>query len=301
MNSSWELQRNWEIVRYIVYYLVEDFVPPELIAGKDVLDFSSGLGDLSVYMLEHAPNSLISTSPDDVECPPSLQAKPNVTFIPNLHAREIIAKVAPESIDLFTARMVFQFPTSEGDRIDVDGMLAQIHTVLRPGGRLIITSHEYTQLDDRPESWLQPLETYFQQALQGRSDVDGAYLAGLIELIQEISIPPREGVHGQTGFGLKGLMAVDSFVRAGFQIEEAAEIEDFTFPIGITQDIATRRDYYQNLAEKVFAIKREHILSDTFADKYQRPGALQDLLRELNGLHPFVTIPIFRIQALKGG
>ena len=130
---------------------------------------------------------------------------------------------------------------------------------------------------------------------------DAGRLEGLVELIQEIGIPPRDGVHGQTGFGLKGLMAVDSFVRAGFLIEAAAEIEDFTFPVGITKDLKARRDYYEELAEKVFAIKRAHILSPQFADKYRRPQVLQALLTEINALHPFVSIPIFRIQARKPG
>jgi SAM-dependent methyltransferase len=299
MGSSWELQRNWEITRYLVYYLVENFVPPELIPGKDVVDFSSGLGDLSVYIHQHNPNSLISTSPDDVDCPQVLQDLPGASFMPNLNAREIAAKLAPNSVDLFAARMVFQFPTSEADRIDVDGMLSQIAKVLRPGGRLVVCSHEYTQLDDRPENWNLPLDEYFHKVAAAESGGDAKRHEGLIELIREISIPPREGAHGQTGFGLKGLMAVDSFVRAGFQIEEAAEIEDFTFPVGITKDLQTRREYYQELAEKVFAIKRRHILSKEFADKYRRPQVLQNVLLELNALHTFVTIPIFRIQAKK--
>lgn len=299
MKSSWELQRNWEIVRYLVYYLVEDFLPPALISGKDVLDFSSGLGDLSVYIHQQGPKSLISTSPDDVECPPGLQDLPRVTFIPSLQAPDIAAKLSPNSLDLFAARMVFQFPTDEADRIDVDGMLSQIIEVLRPGGRLIIASHEYTQLDDRPENWNLTLDAYFTEVATADSGSAAERLEGLIELIREISIPPREGVHGQTGFGLKSLMAVDSFVCAGFLIEEAAEIEDFTFPVGITTDLQTRRKYYQELAEKIFAIKRGYILSEEFADKYQRPQVLQKLLLELNALHPFVTIPIFRIQARK--
>lgn len=299
MSSSWELQRNWEIVRYLVYYLVEDFVPPQLIPDKDVVDFSSGLGDLSVYMHQQGSKSLISTSPDDVESPLDLQELAGVRFIPNLHARDIAAKLTADSADLFVARMVFQFPTSEADRIDVDGMLAQIYSVLRPGGRLIITSHEYTQLDDQPERWNLAMDTYFQQALLDHSDVDKHHLEGLIELIQEIGIPPREGVHGQTGFGLKASMAVDSFVRAGFLIEEAAEIEDFTFPVGISKDLHSRLDYYQDLADEVFAIKRRYILSKEFGDKYQRPQVLQNVLTELNALHTFVTIPIFRIQARK--
>ncbi|NOR89484.1 MAG: hypothetical protein GQ524_04440, partial [Anaerolineales bacterium] len=64
--TSWELQRNWEIVRYLVYYLVEDLVSPDQISGKDIIDFSSGLGDLSEYIYSHNPKSLIATSPDDV-------------------------------------------------------------------------------------------------------------------------------------------------------------------------------------------------------------------------------------------
>ena len=52
--TTWELYRNWDVVRYLVYYLVEDLVPPEFISGKDVIDFSSGLGDLSAYIAENS-------------------------------------------------------------------------------------------------------------------------------------------------------------------------------------------------------------------------------------------------------
>ena len=88
-------------------------------------------------------------------------------------------------------------------------------------------------------------------------------------------------------------------MRARFQIEEAAEIAEFTCPVGITTDLPTRPDYYRELAEQVFAIKRRHFLSPQFADKYQRPQVLQNVLKEIDALHPFVTIPIFRIQAVK--
>lgn len=297
--TSWELQRNWEIVRYLVYYLVEDLVSPDQISGKDTVDFSSGLGDLSEYIYSHNPKSLIATSPDDVPSPAILAGKPGFRFIPNLHARMISQALAPNSVDLFVARMVFQFPTEEGDHIDVDGMLAQIFSILRPGGCLIICSHEFTQLDDHPEDWDLPLKRYLENLPAEHTGCHTSRIQGLIELIEAIGLPPREGVHGQTGFGLKALMAVDSFVQAGFKIESAAEIEDFTFPVGISQDIATRKDYYRELGRRVFAIKQARIHSPDFADKYTRPTVLKTILQAINQLHHFVTVPIFKIQAVK--
>ena len=297
--TSWELQRNWEIVRYLVYYLVEDLVSPDQISGKDIVDFSCGLGDLSEYIYSHNPKSLISTSADDVPSPVSLTGKPGFRFIANLHARMISEALEPNSADLFVARMVFQFPTEEGDCIDVDGMLTQIFSTLRPGGRLIICSHEFTQLDDHPEDWDLPLDGYLENLPGEHTGRHAARIQGLIELIEAIGLPPREGVHGQTGFGLKALMAVDSFIQAGFKIESAAEIEDFTFPVGISQDIATRKDYYRELGQQVFTIKQARIHSPAFADKYTRPAVLKTILQELNQLHPFVTVPIFKIQAVK--
>jgi hypothetical protein len=62
--TSWELKRNWNIVRFIVYYLIEDFVPPALIPGRDIADFSAGLADLSEYIYAHKPAPLRGTSPD---------------------------------------------------------------------------------------------------------------------------------------------------------------------------------------------------------------------------------------------
>lgn len=297
--ASWELLRNWEIVRYLVYYLVEDLVAPDQISGKDIVDFSSGLGDLSEYLYSHKPKSLTATSPDDVPSPTGLAGKPGFRFIPNLSAHQINQEFTPSSVDLFIARMVFQFPTDEQDRIDVDGMLAHIFTILRPGGRLIICSHEFTQLDDRPEDWDLPLDRYLANLLAEQTDRHTARIQGLIELIEAIGLPPREGVHGQTGFGLKALMAVDSFVQAGFKIESAAEIEDFTFPVGISHDLLDRKDYYQELGQQVFAIKQAHINTPAFADKYTRPAVLKTILQQLNRLHQFVTVPIFKIQALK--
>ena len=296
--ATWELQRRWETVRYLVYYLVENLVPPELVPGADIIDFSAGLGDLSAYMAGRAPRSLIATSPEAAAPPPHLPA--NATHLEDVPADKIAARLPAASADLFVARMVFQFPTVEDHHIDMDGMLAQVYEVLRPGGRLIICSHQYTELDPHLEAnWPEPVGAYFERLLAAHEGAHRDYLSGLIELIQTIGIPPREGSHGQTGFGLKPSMAIDSFVRAGFQIERAAELEEFTFPIGLSRELAERSDYYADLAEQVFAIKQRHIQTPAFADKYQRPQVLRAILHENKRLQPFLTIPIFSIQAIK--
>jgi len=264
--ASWELLRNWDIVRYLVYYLIEDLVPPELIPGKDIIDFSAGLGDLSAYFYAQKPRSLTATSPDDFP-PEMLIGKPGFDFIPNLPAQALSQKLQPGSADLFVARMVFQFPTDQRDQIDVDGMLRQIYKILRPGGELIICSHEFTQLSDDPDDWDLPLEEYLAILPKRFTGAQQAQVRGMIEMIDAIGLPPREGAHGQTGFGLKGFMAVDSFVQAGFTIQSAAEIEDFTYPVGISKDFSSRREEFRKLAQQVFAIKKRHILSPQFQNK----------------------------------
>ncbi len=296
--TSWELQRNWDIVRYLVYYLIEDLVPPELITGRDVVDFSAGMGDLSEYMLSHNPKSLTATSPDEVP-PDKLIGTLGFNFISNLTAQSMPQKLLPNSADLFVARMVFQFPTDQRDNIDVDGMLKQVFEILRPGGEIIICSHEFTQLSDMPEDWDQPLDDYLMTMPDRFSGAQKEQMEGLVEMIRTIGLPPREGVHGQTGFGLKGFMAIDSFVQAGFRIKSASEIEDFTYPVGISKDLSSKREYYQNLADKVFSIKQKHIQSPAYQDKYSRPTALKNIMREIGKLHYFVSIPIFRIHAVK--
>jgi len=298
--SSWELEHQWEIVRYLVYYLRENLVPSELIEGKDIVDFSTGLGDLSLFMAEHGAKSVTATVPEDISAPKALEQVEPIRFLPKMAASQISERLGPESADLFVGRMVFQFPTEEADRIDVDGMLAQIFEVLRPGGRLIIASHQYSELDRQVQgSWKEPIEDHFEKLLSSYADPYRQQLKGLIELISTIGIPPREGNHGQSGFGLKPLMTIDSFVRAGFAIERAAELEDFTFPIGLSEEIGERPEYYANLAKQVFEIKREGMGRPSYADKYERPQVLQRILEDINQLHPVATIPIFAIQARK--
>jgi hypothetical protein len=296
--TSWELHHNWNIVRYLVYYLIENLVPPEIILGKDVIDFSAGLGDLSKYLYDNHPKSLTSTSPDGI-APDMLGKNTNYNFIPNLPAQDLSKKLRPSSADLFVARMVFQFPTEQQDKIDVDGMLNQIFDILRPGGEIIICSHEFTQLSDLKEDWDKPLSDYLASLPDKFLGERKQEIIGLIELIETIGLPPREGVHGQTGFGLKGIMMIDSFVRAGFRIKTAGEIEDFTFPVGISNEFPSNNQKFQDISEQVFAIKQKHILSPNYQDKYLRPSVLKTILSEINLLHNFVSVPIFKIHAIK--
>lgn len=298
--SSWELEHEWSIVRYLVYYLVENLVPAELLRGKDVLDFSAGLGDLSAYMAGEAPRSITATTPDDSPPPTIIQVNSAINFINHVPASKISAHFAPESLDLIVARMVFQFPTEESDRVDVDGILAQAYKILRPGGRLVIASHEYTELDRQVQAtWQESEQAYFTKLRETYSAPYLDTLNGLIELIETIGIPPREGIHGQTGYGLKALMTVDSFIQAGFQIERSEEIEDFTFPIGLSKEIEARSEYFESLSKKVFSIKRALIRSADYTNKYTRPQVLRKVFKEISALHDFVTIPIFAIQVRK--
>ncbi|RME15577.1 MAG: class I SAM-dependent methyltransferase [Bdellovibrio sp.] len=301
MTTSWEAERRWEVVRYLVYYLQENFVLSPWVQGKDVVDFSCGLGDLSIYLQSLKPKSLCATVPEKDHVPLLLKDRNDIQQISGVEASQIKKAFSPESKDLFVARMVFQFPTMEDHFIDVDGMLEQIFTILRPGGRVVICSHEYKELYDHPSLWNLDIKNYKEKLLDL---VEGEYkqrVMDYFELIETIGLPPREGVHGQTGFGLKSLMCVDSFVQAGFHLEICDHLEDFTFPRGLYKALHGEGDwpFFDQLAKKVFAIKQKYILSKEFQDKYQRPGLLQKVYGELLDLHPFITIPIFRIVAQK--
>lgn len=316
--SSWEAERRWEIVRYLVYYLQENFVHPSWVEGKDILDFSCGLGDLSLYMSKHNAKSVVATVPEQNERPLYLKSQDQIEFMPGLDASKISTQFQKNSKDLFVARMVFQFPTMEDHFVDVDEMLKQVFEILRPGGKVIICSHEYTELNDEPELWGLKTEDYLKRVVEIAPRERKQKIKDYVELIKTIGIPPREGLHGQTGFGLKSLMCVDSFVHAGFNLERCDHLEDFTFPRGLShalsgdeggdqthlsQEAEEKQEFefliYKELSEKVFEIKKSYILSDEFKDKYKRPRVLQKLLKDISELHSFVSIPIFRVVATK--
>lgn len=275
---SWETARSWDLMRPLVYYLVEDFVPAHLVEGRDVIDFSAGLGDLSRYMLDAGARSLVATIPD-VEPPASTAA---LDWRPGVAAGNLASSFAPDSFDLAVARMVFQFPTWEGDAADPDTLTEEFATILRPGGRLVIAFHEFVAAEPIPGGPRLPdLEALISHLDPGRA-----------ALVRYLGLPPREGPSGESGFGLKVPMLVTTLQNRGFDIEYADHPEPFTFPDGVDE----RSDAeMRQLGEEVFALKRRH-LADV-GDPYGRPSVIRAMLDELAGMMSFVTWPIVRIVA----
>ena len=217
---TWERSRAWHLVRPLGYYLREDFVAPELAADADVLDFSAGLGDLSEYLVASGARSVVATRPE-FETPESDR---KLRWIGGIAAGQIAAKFSAGSFDLATARMVFQFPTWEGDRADPDTMAAEFAQVLRPGGRLVVAFHQFASFEKVPSVGPPPSV----DDLLGRAE-----RAGQAVLVRYLGLPPREGPFGETGFGLKVPMLVTTLQNHGFEIEIADHPEPFTMPLNL--------------------------------------------------------------------
>lgn len=274
---SWRTETKWDILRYLVYYQIENFIPKSLIENKTIVDFSCGLGDLSEYIAQHSPKKLISTSLDS-EIPKPIEENLTIDFRSNVNASNIESTFEENSIDVFLARMVFQFPTTEGDGIDVDDILKQVNKVLKPGGRLIMSSHQFFLAD-----------TMLKE-----------------ELVEVLGIPPREGELGDTGYGLKPLMLMNSFAKNGFMVEECSVIEHFTFPRGLSsmyqepckgdeqysEFIELTAKYYSKLAEKVFNRKKELFATEEYQNIYTRPVVLKKLYDSVSRYRQFTSIPI---------
>ena len=303
----WEHARDWMAMRPFVYYQRENLLPDDLVEGRDVIDYSAGLGDLSAYIWSLGPSSLVATAPELHAPRPSLLPGP-VEWRTGVDAGGITDAVPEASADVIVARMVIQFPTMESDAVDVDGILRQMHTVLREQGSIVITTHSYFSLP-RFEGDHSDVDDYLTVVDAGVAPLLNAEdtltrgvareTAGLIELVRFLGLPPREGPFGRTGFGLKIPMLVNSFVNEGFTVQAVEVIEPFTFPTGLPDSIANQSKSLAELGESVMAIKHRHLTSVEAADPYTRPAVLADMISEIRMLLPVTAVPIVRIIATK--
>lgn len=264
-------------MRYLVYYLMEDFVPPEMAEGSVALDFSAGLGDLSRYLLDSGARSVVATLPDT-----DVPDEDGIEWRGGIAAGQLWSAFPPGAFDLATARMVFQFPTWEGDAADPDTLTEEFARVLRTGGRLVLAFHEFAPFEQAPASGSPPtVDEMLTNAESGRA-----------ALVRYLGLPPREGPSGESGFGLKVPMLVTTLQSHGFEIETADHPEPFTFPnLGEHNSEAELAD----LGRKVMAVKRRYLASEI--SPYERPGVIREMLVELADLFDFVTWPIVRIVA----
>lgn len=264
-------------MRYLVYYLVEDFVPPEMADGSVALDFSAGLGDLSRYLLDSGASSVVATLPET-----HVPTDTDIEWRGGVAAGQLGSAFPADSFDLATARMVFQFPTWEGDAADPDTLTEEFARVVRPGGRLVLAFHEFTGFEEVPASGSHPsVDEMLADADPGRA-----------ALVRYLGLPPREGPLGESGFGLKVPMLVTTLQSHGFDIETADHPEPFTFP-NLGEGIG--EEELAQLGRTVMAVKRKHLAAPIRT--YERPGVIRDMLVELSGLFDFVTWPIVRIVA----
>jgi SAM-dependent methyltransferase len=305
----WERERHWPLMRPFVYYLVENFVPPAWIPGRRVVDFSAGMGDLAAYMAANDPASLTVTVPDtDLPKPASLPA--SARWRTGVLASHIADGFPEGSVDLFCARMVFQFPRWEDGEVDPDVMLRQIIRVLAPGGRLVIATHAFFSLQTYPsleseadsDALLMRLTDLAAGAPRDIHEIlttEAQRIAGRTEMVRYLNLPPRLGTSGMTGYGLKIPMLVDSFIQAGFQLEVVEEAEPFTYPLGIWTILDEDPEWVHTLGREVFATKRRHLTGPEAAAKYRRPHLIKRLLQEVRWLVPIVWVPIVRIAATR--
>lgn len=277
---SWELNRAWHLVRPLVYYLMEDLVDPAWAKGADILDFSAGLGDLSEYLLSCGASSVVATRPES-EVPSS---RGGIKWRGDIAAGSVASSFEIDSFDLAVARMVFQFPTWEGDRADPDSMAEEFASVLKPGGRLVLAFHEFVSFEAVPSPGPSPS---VEELLAGDDRT------GIHHIVRYLGLPPREGPFGETGFGLKVPMLVTTLQSRGFAIEIADHPEPFTMPV--------RLDTYHDadlteLGERVMEVKRRY-LSDPSLGHYDRPASVRQMLLELDSMFEFAVWPIVRIVA----
>ena len=306
-SEVWERARDWSLILPFVYYQRENFVPEGLVTGRDVVDYSAGLGDLSAYVWTLDPSSLIATAPEP-HAPRPLLLPDSVEWKSGVGAGRIAGALSEGSADVILARMVIQFPTVESDAVDVDDILSQMHDVLRKDGSIVATTHSFFSLPrfEGDHSDVDDHLAAVEADLLPLLDAEGAFVrgvaqetAGLIELVRYLNLPPREGPFGRTGFGLKIPMLVNSFVRQGFAVESVEVIEPFTFPVGLVARIDADRQLVQDLGAQVMSIKRRYLTSIDAADPYLRPSVLADMITEVRKLVSVTAVPITRVLATR--
>jgi SAM-dependent methyltransferase len=306
----WERERRWPLMRPFVYYLVEDFVPPDWIPGSRIVDFSAGLGDLTAYLLDHDAEHVIATVPETDFSAPLERAR--LDWRTGVLASRISEAFEPESVDLFCARMVFQFPRWEDEGVDVDVMLEQIAKVLAPGGRVLVATHAFFPLQNYPslanehdsELLLARLRQMADEAPGDAHEIlaeDARRLGGLAEMVQYLGLPPRWSDSGRTGYGLRVPALVNSFLRGGYELEVVEDVEPFTYPLATWERFDSEEETIRELGAEVFSIKRRRLLSPAAADPYLRPGVVLEMLEEIRRVVDVVTVPIVRVAARKPG
>ena len=186
---TWESSHAWHLIRPLVYYLREDLVPPDWAAGSQALDFSAGLGDLSEYLVRCGAARVVATRPEKEFVAPSSSGE--ILWRGGVATGSLATTFEPGSFDLAVARMVFQFPTWEGDRADPDTMADEFAAILRPGGRLVLAFHEFVSFEPVPAADPGPNVAEL---------LDADPRTGLKEIIRYLGLPPREGPFGETGF-----------------------------------------------------------------------------------------------------
>lgn len=269
-------------MRPLVYYLREDFIPPAMAKDRDFLDFSAGLGDLSRYLVDNGANSVTATLPDTG----APESEGGVSWREGVPAESIAQRLAGLSFDVAAARMVFQFPTWEGDHADPDTMVGQLAKVLRPRGRLVIAFHQFRAFEPVPAKGEPPT------AVEALDNATGD-LALLARVVRYLGLPPREGPMGETGFGLKIPMLVTTLQTHGFDIETADHPEPFTLPLGLEQRSEAE---ILDLGGRVMDVKHRY-LAEPEGSPYDHPQTVRRMLIELSHIMEFVAWPIVRVVA----
>lgn len=265
-------------MRPLVYYLVENFLPLELVEGSSALDFSAGLGDLSRYMVRAGARSVTATMPES-----DAREGDQVDWVTGVSAGRIASTLGANQFDLAVARMVFQFPTWEGDAADPDSLAAEFAEILRPNGRLVIAVHDFVPFEEVPAPGPPPT---VEEMLAG-ADPSRA------QMIRFLGLPPREGPMGESGFGLKTPMLVTTLQNQGFDIEVADHPEPFTFPL--IPDVIHDAEI-AHLGAEAMELKRRHLVVSG-RSPYELPAAIRAMLIELRSLYRFTTWPVVRIVA----